>query len=107
MLPNKTTQLKLEPVYHRLPRRIQAHVKICVMGLLIERVVELACQQPWSPIRRLLATLQVSEFHTASHLFFQRNEPSRTLLELLKKLEIPLPDSVLGIIPLGRPSENT
>ena len=39
----KTTQLKLEPVYHRLPRRIEAHVKICVMALLIKRVAELAC----------------------------------------------------------------
>ena len=39
----KTTQLKLEPVYHRLLRRIEAHVKICVMALLIERIAELAC----------------------------------------------------------------
>ena len=38
-----TTQLKLEPVYHRLSRRIEAHVKICVMALLIERIAELAC----------------------------------------------------------------
>ena len=37
----KTTQLKLEPVYHRLLRRIEAHVKICVMASLIERVSEL------------------------------------------------------------------
>ena len=30
----KTTQLKLSPVYHRLPCRIEAHVKICVMAYL-------------------------------------------------------------------------
>ena len=103
----KTTQLKLEPVYHRLPRRIEAHVKLCVIALLIERVVELACEQPWSQVRRVLGTLQASEFHTASHLFFQRNEPSKELKALLKKLEIPLPDSVLGIMPLEHLSENT
>jgi transposase len=35
--------LKIEPVYHRLSRRIEAHVKIYVMALLVERVAELAC----------------------------------------------------------------
>ena len=102
----KTTQLKLEPVYHRLPGRIEAHVKICVMALLIERVIELRCGQPWSHIRRLLGTLQASEFHASSHLFFQRNQPSKQLKALLKKLEIPLPDSVLAITTQKHSTEN-
>ena len=103
----KTTQLKLSPVYHRLPRRIEAHVKICVMALLIERVIELRCGKPWSHIRRVLGTLQASEFHASSHLFFQRNQPSKQLKSLLKKLEIPLPDSVLGITPQKYSTENS
>lgn len=102
----KTTQLKLSPVYHRLPRRIEAHVKICVTALLIERVIELRCGQPWSHIRRLLGTLQASEFHASSHLFFQRNQPSKQLKALLKKLQIPLPDSVLAISPQKHSTEN-
>ena len=57
----KTTQLKFELVYHRLLRRIGAHVKICVMALLIERVAELACDQPWSQLRPILARLQATE----------------------------------------------
>ena len=94
-------------MYHRLPRRIEAHVKICVMALLIERVVELRCEQPWAHIRRVLRTLQASEFQTVSHLFFQRNEPSKELKALLRKLLIRLPDSVLGIIPQKHSEENT
>lgn len=102
----KRTQLKLDPVYHWLPRRITAHVKICVLSLLIERVAELECEQPWSHLRGVLGSLQVTEFHTSSYLFFQRNEPSAALVELLKKLSIPLPTSVLSIVPLEKPSQN-
>ncbi len=103
----KRTQLKLEPVYHRLSRRIEAHVKICVMALLIERVAELACGQSWSQLRHLLADLQVTEFHTPSHLFFKRNEPSSELRNILKKLAIPLPDSVLDITPIPEDTPET
>jgi hypothetical protein len=40
-------------------------------------------------IRRTLATLQASEFHTPNDRFFPRNEPSPELLRILKSLEIP------------------
>ena len=103
----KSTQLKLDPVYHRLSRRIEAHVKICVMALLIERVVELACEQSWSQIHHVLTSLKATEFHTSSHLFFKRNEASPELRNMLKKLEIPLPNSVLEIMPLPEDTPKT
>ena len=96
----KSTQLKLNPVYHRLSRRLEAHVKICVMALLIERVAELACEQSWSQLRHVLTDMQAIEFHTTSHLFFKRNEASSELRNILKKLAIPLPSSVLSVTPL-------
>jgi transposase len=96
----KTTQLKLEPVYHRLSRRIEAHVKICVMALLIERVAELACEQPWFQIRPQLARLQATEVRTPSHIFFKRNQPTQAVRKLLKTLEIPLPKTILSLSPL-------
>ena len=102
----KSTQLKLEPVYHRLSRRLEAHVKVCVMALLIERFAELACEQPWSRIRPVLAHLQATELHTASHLFFKRNEASPEVRNILKKLAIPLPNSVLSISPLNDTTPN-
>jgi transposase len=103
----KSTQLKLEPVYHRLSRRIEAHVKICVMALLIERVAELACDQSWSQIHHVLTGLKATEFHTSSHLFFKRNEASPELRNMLKKLAIPLPNSVLSITPLPEDTPET
>ena len=103
----KSTQLKLDPVYHRLSRRIEAHVKICVMALLIERVAELACDQSWSQIHHVLTGLKATEFHTSSHLFFKRNEASPRLRNMLEKLGVPLPNSVLEIIPLPEDTPKT
>ena len=93
----KSTRIKMEPMFHWLPERIEAHVKLCVFSLLLERVAELECKQPWSRIRRILSTLQASEFRTEKNLFFQRNEPSSELVSILKSLKIPMPKAVLNI----------
>jgi transposase len=58
----KRTQIRLTPMYHWAPRRIESHVKICVLALLIERIAELACGKSWHQIQRSLDTLQVTEF---------------------------------------------
>ena len=70
----KATRIEIEPTYHWMPPSIEAHVKLCVFTLLIESVAKLKWGQPWSRIRQVLATLQVSEFHTPKFQFFQRNE---------------------------------
>jgi transposase len=93
----KRTRIQMEPMYHWLPRRIEAHIKLCVFALLIERVAELKCNESWPLIKRTLGTLQVTEFHTPNFRFFQRNEPSPELTEILKCLEIPMPKTVLQI----------
>ncbi|MHC1727218.1 MAG: hypothetical protein AB9866_14735 [Syntrophobacteraceae bacterium] len=72
-------------------------IKLCVFALLIERVAELKCKEPWPQIKRTLATLQATEFHTPKFRFFQRNEPSSELLRELKSLEIPIPKTVLNL----------
>ena len=59
----KSMRIKMEPMYHWLPKRIEAHVKLCVFSLLIERVAELKCKQPWPYIRRILPTLQATSSH--------------------------------------------
>jgi hypothetical protein len=65
--------------------------------LLIERVAEIACQQPWSQIRRVLQTLQVTEFFSLKHRFFRRNELTPELAQMLKTLNISTPKSVLSV----------
>jgi transposase len=102
----KRTQIKMTPMYHWATRRIETHVKICVLALLIERVVERACAKPWPHIRRSVEKLQTSEFHTPDHVFYKLNEVDNQVREVFQKLETPLPASVLGISPLPeRPSK--
>jgi len=93
----KQTRIKMEPMYHWLPHRIEAHVKICVFALLIERVAELRCKEPWQQIKRALDTLQATEFHTPKNQFFQCNEVSPGVLKVLKCLEISRPKVVLNL----------
>jgi len=83
-------------MFHWLPHRIEAHVRICVFALLIERVAELVCSQSWLRIRRALDALQATEFHTSTQSFFRMNEVSQPLRQLFKSLAIPLPKRVLG-----------
>ena len=93
----KRTQIKMTPMFHWLPHRIEAHVRICVLALLIERVAELACAQSWYRIRRTLDGLQATEFHTPSQIFFRMNEASTAVRKVFKSLAIPLPKRVLAI----------
>jgi transposase len=93
----KSTRIKMEPMYHWLPKRIEAHVKLCVFSLLIERVAELECKQPWSHIQETLSTLQATEFHTPKNVFFQRNEPTSELVAILKSLKISMPKAILDV----------
>lgn len=91
----KTTQIRLTPMYHWLPRRITAHVKLCVLALLIERVASRESGQSWSQLRRLLDRLQVTQFTTQNGQFLRRNEPGEATRAALKKLEIPMPHVVI------------
>jgi transposase len=93
----KRTQIKMTPMFHWVPRRIETHVRICVLALLIERVAEIACQQPWPRIRRQLQRLQVTEFFSLKHRFFRRNELTTEVSQILQALDIAAPKSILSI----------
>jgi hypothetical protein len=78
-------------------------VKICVLALLLQRVVEHTTVVSWCSLRHELNRLQATEFRTATHQFFHRTEPTLELKRLFKKLEISMPHSMLAVHPL--PSE--
>jgi len=93
----KRTQIKMMPMYHWVSRRIETHVRICVLALLIERVSELTCNKPWDQIRRSLDTLQVTEFENSFYRFFYRNELTPEATNILKALKIHAPKQILRI----------
>jgi len=46
--------LELRPLHHRLPQRIEAHVLLCWLALLLIRVIENETGQSWERIREEL-----------------------------------------------------
>ena len=95
----KRTQIRMTPMHHWLPRRIEAHVKICVFALLIERVAERTCGKSWMQIREDLRALQATQFQSEKFEFFQRNRLTKGATSTLKALDIPVPRRVLAIQP--------
>jgi hypothetical protein len=55
----KTTGLGIRPMFHWTPRRIVAHVKLCVLALMIQRATEIAAGAPWSQLVNVLDRLDV------------------------------------------------
>jgi hypothetical protein len=78
-------------------RRIEAHVKICGLALMIERVPELECGLPWSRIRRQLDRLQVTEFFDLKNRVLMRNVIPAKTANILKALKIQTPKQILEL----------
>jgi transposase len=93
----KSAQIDMRPMYHWLGRRIEAHVKICVLALLLQRVAERECNEPWLRLRTELRNLQATEIRSSTHRLFRRNEISEGVAKILKALKIPAPKPILGI----------
>lgn len=96
-------------MYHWASLRIEAHVKICVLALLIERIAKLACGKPWQRIRGALEKLQVTEFFGLNHRVLMRNELPVDTRKMPKLLKITPPRQVLRLEkqrPINRHTES-
>lgn len=93
----KQTRIKMTPMWHWLLWRIEAHVKICVVALLLERVAEHVCGRPWPRIRKDLKRLQATVFETGRFRFLQHNELPGAASSTLKALAVPVPNEVLAL----------
>jgi hypothetical protein len=58
----KTTGLAIRPMFHWTPRRIVAHVKLCVLALMIQRAAEIAAGAPWSQLADVLERLKAVRY---------------------------------------------
>jgi len=93
MLKGKMTFLSKPNLWQS--RRIEAHVKICVLALMIERIAELSCGKPWHTIRRALDKLQVTKFFDLNQRVYLRNEISTETRNLPKKLDVRPPKQLV------------
>ena len=84
-------------MFHWTPRRIEAHVKLCVLALQIQRAAEIRCTLPWSRIVHELAALKAVRYRTGERTIVQRTKIADSLGDILKKLGISIPKKILSI----------
>lgn len=83
--------LRMRPVFHWLAHRIEAHVKLCVLALLLERVGEIRGGDTWRNLVAQLDTIKVVEYLRAGARIRQTSEVRPNVSEILRKLGVPRP----------------
>jgi hypothetical protein len=93
----KTTGLGIRPMFHWTPRRIVAHVKLCVLALMIQRAAEIATGAPWSQLVDVLERLKAVRYTAEGETIVQANRITPELAAILKKLDISTPQPILAV----------
>ena len=98
--------LRTRPVFHWRPHRICAHISLCVLALLLERVAEQRGGDTWRNILAQLDTIKVVEYERGTARVRQTTELRPDTLDLLRRLGFPRrPSSTRSIQP--PPPSNT
>jgi transposase len=85
--------IEIRPVFHRTEERIKAHVFLCVLALLVERVAERSCESTWPRIREELRSIKIAQLLTRKGTIYQTSSGSAEARNILKKLKTePLPE---------------
>jgi hypothetical protein len=93
----KQTGLELRPMFHWSPRRIEAHVKLCILALQMQRAAEIRCAQPWARIAHELAALKAVRYRSQGRAIVQRTKIPESLGEILKTLCISTPKKIISV----------
>jgi transposase len=93
----KTTGFEGRPMFHWMPQRITAHVKLCVLALMIQRAAELRAEMTWSNIRTALETLKAVTYRTEKQVIVQTTRPTKSASAILKKLNITKPKTIPSV----------
>ena len=91
--------LRTRPVFHWTPPRIGAHITLCVLALLLERIAERRSGDTWRNILAQLDTVKVVEYERADTRARQTTELRGPLPELLRRLEVPRPPKLHHVGP--------
>jgi transposase len=94
--------LRLRPIFHYRPWRIQAHVSITVLSLLLERIAEIRTGDTWPNIRDQLNAIQVVEYEHAAACVRQTTELPASVVSLLNQLKIPSPPLLHHVEPISQ-----
>ncbi|MDQ5834868.1 MAG: IS1634 family transposase, partial [Actinomycetota bacterium] len=98
--------LDLRPVYHRREDRIQAHVQICWLALLLMRVAETQAGDTWRNLRNELDRMHLVTLATNEGTVAQRTELTHRQRTILKALGLPEPPRFHDFTPATDESAN-
>lgn len=86
-------------MYHRLERRIRAHIIINWLALLLVRLIENETGSSWDSVRREIQRLYVGHFSTNDGDLYRTTTPTAKQKEIFKKVGVDLPPEILEIKP--------
>lgn len=97
--------LRTRPIFHWTPHRICAHVSLCVLALLLERIAEIRGGDTWRNIRAQLDTIKVVEYEPGEARVRQTTEIRGKVADLLRTLKVAEPPRLHSVRPVpGRPA---
>lgn len=91
------TTLDLRPVYHRKDERIESHVFLCFLALMLVRIAERKTNLTWDKIRTQMERLHRIEFFSNDGRVLQTTEPTKEQLNIFKLLKISPPKRMQDI----------
>jgi hypothetical protein len=83
--------IELRPVYHHKDQRIQAHIQLCWLALLLLRVAEIEAGDTWRNLRDELERLHLVVLRTPEGTIAQRSELTARHKHILSRLRLPEP----------------
>jgi hypothetical protein len=98
---------RTRPLFHWTPHRNCAHVSLCVLALLVERIAEIRAKDTWRNLRDQLETIKVVEYQRGEVHVLQTTEIRPAAAALIGRLKVELPPKIHGVTPskTAAPSE--
>ncbi|QDI90161.1 IS1634 family transposase [Salicibibacter halophilus] len=91
------SSLNLRPMHHRLEERIQSHILVNWLALLLIRVAEVQTKQTWRTIRKTMNQMHLGHYSSEKGDFQQRTEITHEQRQILSTLGLEAPPKVFDI----------
>jgi len=93
------SSIRMRPVFHYRPWRIQAHVSLSILALLLERIAEIRAGDTWRNIVAQLDRIKVVEYDRGEARIRQTTEVPKDVQALFAKLGVSLPPKLHAVAP--------
>jgi len=84
-------------MFHWMPQRITAHVKLCALALMIQRAAEIATAMTWRQLQGLLNPIKAVRYTAEGRTIVQAGKIGPEARDVLKKLDISTPKTILDV----------